>query len=453
MRRPSGTPPRGRPLRNASSTSPVSVCVESFAWGGRAVARHEGKVLFVAQAVPGDKVLCRLEKVKSSYAEGRVTAVLSPSPRRVEPKCKFFGHCGGCQWLAAEYSLQLEQKEVLVRKTLRAHLPGAELEPIVAAEPPRGYRHRGDFHVRPSGDGVLVGFYMESSHRLVNLDVCLLFDGAFNNRYASLRRVLQSCPAARHLAGFTLARSEEGEHYALHLRVMDAIPPEDPFQLLNAAQAAGLAHSLVTPVRDPSTILARQGEPSVTYSLTGHRGGAIDLRADVRSFTQAHYGLNRSLVDSAMRFLSPSQGERILDLYSGIGNFTIPLAEAGAEVTAVESSPFAHADAAANAARFPGSRIRHLQGDAAQWTAWLAEGGERFDAVLLDPPRTGAKEVLPGLLRLAPSRILYVSCNLPALERDLGLFRAGGYCLRRLRAFDAFPQTYAVETLALLTRN
>ncbi len=417
------------------------------------MARHEGKVLFVAQAVPGDKVLCQLEKVKSRYAEGRVTAILSPSPRRVEPKCKFFGHCGGCQWLAAEYSLQLEQKEALVRQTLRAHLPGATLDPIVAAEPSRGYRHRGDFHVRPSGKGILVGFYMEASHRLVNLDVCLLFDGAFNSRYASLRKVLQSCTAAWHLAGFTVARSEAGEHYALHLRVLDTIPPEDPLRLLSAAEAAGFGDCLVTPVRDPSTVLARQGDPSFTYSLNGPSDAPINLRADVRSFTQAHYGVNRSLVDSAMDFLSPASGERLLDLYSGIGNFTIPLSQAGGNVTAVEASPFANADAAANAARFPGVRIRHIQGDAAQWTTHLAEGGERFEAVLLDPPRTGAKEILPGLLRLGPSRVLYVSCNLPALERDLGLFRAGGYRLSRLRAFDAFPQTYGVETLALLTRS
>lgn len=417
------------------------------------MAHHEGKVLFVAQAVPGDKVLCRLEKVKSSFAEARVTAVLSPSPRRVEPKCKYFGHCGGCQWLAAEYPLQLEQKEALVRQALRAHLPGAKMEPIVAAEPDRGYRHRGDFHVRPSGDGVLVGFYMDASHRLVNLDLCLLFDRAFNDRYASLRKALRSCPTAGHLAGFTLVRSEGREHYALHLRLLDGTPPEEPLRLLRAAENAGLANALVTPLRDPSNVLARGGEPSVTYFLAGRPGGSIELRADVRSFTQAHYALNRSLVDSAVEFLSPSPGERLLDLYSGIGNFTIPLAEGGGEVTAVESSAFAHADAEANATRPCGGRIRHIHGDAGPWAERLAKDGERFDAVLLDPPRTGAKEAIPGLLRLAPQRILYVSCNLPALERDLGLLRTGGYRLLRCRPFDAFPQTYGVETLALLART
>jgi 23S rRNA (uracil1939-C5)-methyltransferase len=410
-------------------------------------------VLFIAQAVPGDKVLCRLEKVKSSFAEGRVTAILSPSPRRVEPKCKFFGHCGGCQWLAAEYPLQLEQKESLVRQALRAHLSGAEMEPIAAAEPARGYRHRGDFHVRPSGDGVVVGFYMEASHRLVNLDFCLLFDQAFNARYAALRKTLQSCPAARHLAGFTLARSEEGDRYALHLRTLDSALAEDPARLLQAADLSGLGDALVSPIRNVSDLLAAKGDPSVTYTLPGPDGRPIELRADVRSFTQAHYPLNRSLVETAVRFLSPAPGGRLLDLYSGIGNFTIPLALAGAEVTAVESSPFAHADAQANAARLPGCRIRHLHGDAARWTGLLADGGERFDGALLDPPRSGAKEILPGLLGIAPPQILYVSCNLPALERDLGLLRAGGYRLLRLRPFDAFPQTYGVETLALLERT
>ena len=127
--------------------------VESLTWGGRGLGHHDGKVVFVAKAAPGDRVLVRVEREKSSYAEGRIEAVLHPGEDRVDPKCKFFSHCGGCQWLAVAYPRQLREKERLVTSTLRRHLEGCQVEPIVPSEPPRGYRHSGDFHVSARGRG------------------------------------------------------------------------------------------------------------------------------------------------------------------------------------------------------------------------------------------------------------------------------------------------------------
>lgn len=425
--------------------------MESYAWGGKAVGRHLGKVVFVRSAVPGDKVLVRLEKAKSSYAEGRVEAVLSPSPRRVEPRCKFFGHCGGCQWLAASYDLQTEQKEALARQVLRGHLHGAEVLPLVPAHPDRGYRHRGDFHVRPSGSSLLVGFFMEGSHRVVNLDTCPLFGREFNLRYGALRAALQREPAARALSGFTLLAGEEDGRYALHLRLREGEGEPQARALAGAALSAGLGDLLVTPDLREEEVLLLHGDPAVTYSVEAG-GRRLPLRASVRAFTQAHYPLNRVLVKAATEWLSPSRGDRVLELYAGIGNFTFPLALGAGEVWAVESSGPAVEDARENARRLGISNVRHLEGDAALWGQRLAAASERFAAALLDPPRTGAREVLPFLIRLAPPRLLYVSCNLPSLERDLGLLEAGGYRVRRVQPFDGFPQTYGVETLALLER-
>ena len=442
----------GRTPSRPASRPPVEVTVESFAWGGKGVGRYGGKVVFVSPAVPGDKVLVRLEKAKSSYAEGRVEAVLSPSPRRVEPRCKFFGHCGGCQWLAAAYDLQAEQKEALVRQVLRGHLHGAELLPLVPAHPDRGYRHRGDFHVRPSGASLLTGFFMEGSHRVVNLDTCPLFGRDFNLRYGALRAALQREPAARALSGFTLLAGEEEERYALHLRLREEAGGEPQARALGeAALSAGLTDFLITPGLREEEVLLLRGDPAVTYTVEAE-GRRIPLRASVRSFTQAHYALNRLLVKTAVEWLSPSRGDRVLDLYAGIGNFTFPLALAAGEVWAVESSRPAVEDARENARRLEIPNVRHLEGDAARWGERLAAASERFGAALLDPPRTGAREVLPFLLRLAPPRLLYVSCSLPSLERDLGLLESGGYRVRRVQPFDLFPQTYGVETLVLLER-
>lgn len=435
--------PSGRP--------PVEVAVESYAWGGKAVGRHEGKVVFLSPAVPGDKVLVRLEKAKSSYAEGRVEAILSPSPRRVEPRCKFFGHCGGCQWLAAAYDLQVEQKEALVRQVLRGHLHGAEVLPLVPAQPDRGYRHRGDFHVRPSGSSLLTGFFMEGSHRVVNLDTCPLFGRDFNLRYGALRAALQREPAARALTGFTLLSGEEEERFALHLRLREGEGECQARALEEAALSAGLGNLLATSGFGEEAVLLHRGDPAVTYTVeAGER--RLLLRASVRSFTQAHFALNRILVKTALEWLAPSRGDRVLDLYAGIGNFTFPLALAAGEVWAVESSRPAVEDARENARRLGIPNVRHLEGDAARWGERLAAASERFGAALLDPPRTGAREVLPFLVRLAPPRLLYVSCSLPSLERDLVLLESGGYRVRRIQPFDLFPQTYGVETLVLLER-
>jgi len=455
-------PPKGRkaghgksvPPRRAGSP-PVEVTLDGFAWGGRAVGRVEGKVFFVSRAVPGDKLLVRLTRATASYAEADPMAVLKPSPDRVDPRCKFFSHCGGCQWLSTAYPRQAVEKERLVTQSLRHHLEGVERLPLVEADPVMGYRHRGDFHARPDGDGVRLGFYQAESHRLVNLDECLFFDKSYNLRYRELRALLRGAPLARGLEGLTLDRSEEGEHFAAHLRLGRGAEGAAG-ELVALVMKAGLGGALATPVASPGEVIASAGVPATTFALPGSVTGAgrdFFLRADVRSFTQACYGMNARLVGAALAWLEPKPEERFLDLYSGGGNFTLPLATRCREVVAVEGSPSACADARENALAAGLTNIVHREGEAAAESAALAAAGERFDGALLDPPRAGAPELIPHLVQLAPGRILYISCNLPALERDLGMLAAHGYKPVRVQAWDLFPQTYSVETMVLLTRS
>jgi len=444
---------RGAPPRRPASP-PVEVTLDGFAWGGRAVGRVEGKVFFVSRAVPGDKLLVRVTRATASYAEADPMAVLRPSPDRVDPRCKFFSHCGGCQWLSTAYPRQAAEKERMVDQALRHHLEGVERLPLVQADPFVGYRHRGDFHAHPSGDGVKLGFYQEESHKLVNLDECLLFDRAYNLRYRELRGLLREAVAARELEGMTLDRSESGEHYAVHLRLGRGAEGFAP-DLTALAGRAGIDGALVTPAARHGEVLASAGDPWTTFSLPAAATGVgrdLLLRADVRSFTQAHYGMNARLVGAALAWLEPEPSERFLDLYSGGGNFTLPLATLCREVVAVEGSASACADGRENALAAGLTNIVHREGEAAQETAALAAAGERFDGALLDPPRAGAPELIPHLAQLATGRILYISCNLPALERDLGLFAELGYKAVRVQAWDLFPQTYGVETMVLLKK-
>ncbi len=445
--------PRRKQSPHGEPTATVEI--EALTWGGRGLARHEGKIIFVSKSVPGDKLLVGLERIKSRYAEGHVRAVLAPGPDRVEPKCKFFSHCGGCQWLNTAYARQLREKELLLRSILRRHLPESGPEAIVGADPDRGYRHKGDFHVHATGDTLRIGFYQEGSHHVVNLDFCLLFDRDYNVFYQNLRSVLRHDPRAKALERLTLDRDEEGAHYAAHLHLREGASAEEAAALARLGESAGLGGGLVTPAREPGRILARWGRPWTRYTLPGAEAGAPGLRmqADVRSFTQAHYPMNRKLVERVREWLGLARHERLLDLYSGIGNFSIPLAPLCREVVAVESSPTAHEDTKENARINDLLNLRPLLGEAAPWVSKLAAASESFDAILLDPPRTGARELLETLVHLTPKRILYVSCNLPALERDLQILGEAGYRPIRVQAWDLFPQTYSVETLCLLSRS
>jgi len=425
----------------------IELTVDRLAWGGRGVGRHGGKVVFVSKTVPGDRISVALTKTRKNFSEGRIAAVLEPSPNRVDVGCPWFNRCGGCQWLAVDYHRQVREKDGMLRHALRRHLDGASVETFVPGDPFLGYRHRGDFHGVASPEGLRLGFYEEDSHRLVEVSDCLLFGPAFNTLLQSVRRALAGEPGGVLLQRLTLAASEgrEGAQIA-HARLHTGAELQDAKALIRGLGDVGLEGALVT---SGSTVLASEGETSLRFGVPGLRGD-LNLRASVRSFTQAHFAMNRRLVETAASWLDLGAGERVLDLYSGVGNFTLPLSQRCQEVVAVEGSPTACADARANAEAHGAATIRHVGGDAAEETARLAEAGERFDAVLLDPPRAGAKEILPSLARLRPARILYVSCNLPCLERDLNLMGAQGYHLSRVQGFDCFPQTYGVETLCLL---
>ncbi len=426
--------------------------VDRLTWGGRGLGRRGGKVVFVPKTVPGDRLLVRPEKVRASFTEGRVAGLLAPGADRVDPRCPWFSQCGGCQWLAVDYARQVLEKGLMLQAALRRHLEGATLEPLVRATPPLAYRHRGDFHARPAPSGVHIGFYEEGSHRLVDISGCLLFDKVFGAQMERLRNLLAALPEARGLERMTLARSETESAFSAHFRLGPESAPQAPEALLAKMAPAGLGGAVVTTGkgRGPGELV--RGVPFIWFGVPAE-GGDLRLRAEVRSFTQAHFAMNRRMVSEAMAWLGLSPRERVLDLYAGVGNFSLPAARLCREVVALEDSPQAHADAVFNAGANEIPNVVHLEEDAVRGAARLADEGERFDAVLLDPPRAGALAALGHLARLEPRRILYVSCNLPSLERDLGELGRLGYRLVRVQGWDLFPQTYGVETLCLLEKT
>jgi 23S rRNA (uracil1939-C5)-methyltransferase len=386
--------------------------------GGYALARAEGVgVLFVRGALPGEEARVRIGERKRDYAFAEAVEILVPSPHRVEPPCEVFGTCGGCQLQHASYPYQLEMKRDILREAFR-RIGRMDVVPEVApAGEPFGYRYRGQFKT----DGAGVGFYAERSRRLVPVSRCPLMVGAINSALPSLRGLGEIAPVREiHLAS-------DGTRVAAGL-------PGVRFDPRIADRAGEALHGIVFEDR-------AWGEGTLTLPLDG-----LSYAVSPRSFFQANWRMNLALVGRLACLLDDLAGARVLDLYAGAGNFALPLSSRCGEVVAVEGEPRAFADLRSNV---QGNALPNVRAVKSRVEAYRPSG--RFDAVVLDPPRSGLSPKALSLVRgIAAGRILYVSCNPATLARDVRAL-SGRYDLASLTMHDFFPNTHHVEALAVLT--
>ncbi len=420
--------------------------IRSLAFGGSGVARHGGRVVFVRGAVPGDRVRVRLLREKKRYAEAEAVHFEEYATQRCQPQCAVFGDCGGCQWQMLPYDEQLGHKEQIFRDTLRRQCGIAEelISPILESPAEWHYRSRVQFKCRGLSNGEMaIGFFRPGSHFVVNIQSCPVAAPEFNELLRPLRDLLQGSAYAAHISQLDMEIGEDGQ-----LRLVIHYSGED---------ARGLAELLfpLQQVRSLALYL-RQGHKAVLR----HLGGPCDLLIEVDSpplqlayaaggFAQINLNQNKRMVAAALQLCSPEPDWRVLDLYSGMGNFSLPFSRRVASLVAVEDSACSVEQGRANAVL---NRISNAQFVAASAQgAYAACAGERgFDLVLLDPPRSGAREVVTDLVRQRVPRILYVSCDPMTLARDLKTLLTGGYRLIESRPVDMFPQTYHLESLSLL---
>jgi 23S rRNA (uracil1939-C5)-methyltransferase len=421
------------------TTGTVVVITGEMAYGAHAVARADGKVLFVRGAAPHEDVEVVVREARPRYAFADLLAVRRRSAARRDPPCPYLPRCGGCPWQHLEYSAQLAAKQRIVAEQLRRL---ARLEvPVPLPLPSRrelGYRRRLKLRVA----GGRVGFHAAASHDLVAVAHCLLAAPHVDRAIAwlpplvaALRTRLRRLEIHAQGAGDAVVVSGEAEG-GWHAADEDACRG----WLAAHAAVAGLA------LRGRGWSRT-WGEVVVTLAGTGD-GPPLQVRAP--GFTQVNDDANRLLVAQVLDAVAPRPGLRVLDLYAGAGNLSLPLRRAGALVTAVEQDRGAAADAQAQVEREAGPAARILALPAARAVRQLADAGERFDAVVLDPPRSGAAACLTSLLRLAAPRLVYVSCDPSTLARDLRQLSAA-YRVDRVQPIDFFPQTYHVETVVTAT--
>jgi len=415
---------------------------------GRGVARNAGKVVFVEGAVTGERVEARLLESKPKFDRARVTAVLRASPSRREPPCPHFGTCGGCATQHVDAATQVAAKQRGLEDNL-ARIGkvdvGAMLAPIHGAE--WGYRHRARLSVRyvESKGGALVGFRERKSTYVADMKDCMVLPTAVSALIPELRSSISRLSIRDRLPQVEIAVGDIST--VLLFRHLLPLTADDQALLREFAEANRVCVWLQPEGPDSAAPFHPQGDAGLSYALPEF---GLRIAFKPADFTQVNPAVNRLLVSRAMRLLDPQPGERIADMFCGIGNFSLPIAARGAEVIGFEgSAPLverARGNAAANGLL--------AQFEVADLFKPNLEHYGRFDKYLIDPPREGAASLVHALPEGWPRRIVYVSCDPATLARDAGiLVHHKGFTLAAAGVVNMFPHTAHVESIALFERN
>lgn len=431
---------------------PIGI-VESLDHEARGITRLEGKTVFVDRALPGETVEYASFRRKPSYELAHLVNVLKPSTARVEPRCPHFGVCGGCAMQHMDPAAQVAAKQRVLEDSLwhigRVH-PQTILPPVHGA--PWGYRHRARLGVRKVAKkgGVLIGFHELRSSYIADMETCAILPPHVSALLMPMRALVGALSIADRLPQIDIA---VGEHCtALLLRILEPLNGRDEQLLRDFADCHTVVFYLQPKGPDSISRFYPLPGPRLSYTLP-----EFDLEFEFRpsDFTQVNHAVNRILVRRALRLLDPQPGERIADMFSGLGNFTLPIARSGASVIGVEGSEglvrrgreSASANGLAERVEF---RVANLFECTEESLAVLG----RFDKMLIDPPREGAIELVKAIGTNGPPRIVYVSCNPATLARDAAVLVAvNGYRFVAAGAVNMFPHTAHVESIAVFEKS
>jgi 23S rRNA (uracil1939-C5)-methyltransferase len=442
----------------------VEVTITDLNDTGEGVGRLEGRVIFVPDTVTGDRVLVRLVRVKSNYANGKVHQLLEPSPHRIRPNCIVADKCGGCQWQHIDYHYQLEAKQNLVIQALE-HIGGftsPSVAPILTTETSLAYRNKATYPLKRSATGqVQAGYYHQGSHQLINLNQCPVQDARLNPLLAEIKQDIEQL-------GWSVYNEErhQGRLRHLSLRIgrrtgemlLTLVTTDWRLQNLDAQAQKWLSRypKLVgicvnrNPNRtnvifgDETRCIA--GQPYLREEFAG-----LQLQLKAETFFQVNTEVAEALLNAIVEQLTLKGDEILLDAYCGIGTFTLPLAQRVRQAMGLEVHPASVEQAQLNAQLNGISNVTFKTGAV---ETLLPQLEIKPDVVLLDPPRKGCdRAVIEALLMSAPKHIVYISCKPATLARDLKLLcHTGRYQLVHVQPADLFPQTPHVECAAFLVR-
>jgi len=428
-------------------TEPVAATVESISHEGRGIARLDGKTIFIDGALPGEEVMFTYTSRRAKFDEGCVTEVIKASSERVEPVCPHFLLCGGCSIQHISPEAQRAHKESVLIDQFK-HLAGLEIPELI---PPltsknTGYRRKARLGVRfvIKKDKLLVGFREKSSGYLTDMSVCIVLHESVGQRLEELQSLIRSMTAYQKIAQIEVAVGDN--HTTLVFRNLEELIASDIELLKEFAVNTGLHIWLQPKGPDTATPLWPE-ESQLIYALPDYDVSYEFLPTD---FTQVNADMNKKMVKQAIELLELKEDSKVLDLFCGIGNFSLPLARSCEQVIGIEGSDVMVERAKKNASN---NNIKNIEYLAADLTKEIPVEIKGIDRMLLDPPRTGALEVVSRMKEIGPDRIVYVSCNIATLARDAGeLVTNQGYRLCSAGIMDMFPHTSHVESMAVFEK-
>ena len=443
--------PKRRSRKKPLPETPVKVTITSLAHDGRGVAHVDGKVVFIDEALPGEDVEFVYTDIRKDYAEGKVTALLSRAADRVDALCPHYGVCGGCSFQHVAAAAQIRIKQDLLAEQFKriGKVDMPELWPPLEG-PHWGYRRKARMGVKyvAKKNRVLVGFRERRHPYLAEIDSCIVMHPIVGTKLTALGDMIAELTVRDKIPQIEVAIGDE--QCVLSFRVLE--PPTAADQ--DIMRAFGHEHnmSLCLQSKGPDTIVPLDGEPEIipTYALPDQ---GLEFKFKPAMFTQVNYEINRQMINRVLAILNLNENDSVLDLFCGLGNFTLPMAKFAGQVVGVEGDQSLVNHAKENARHNGISNVEFYAADLSKDLSDQPWAQRKYNKIMLDPSRAGASEVLQHFKKWQPDQIVYVSCNPSTLARDAGiLVNELGYKLVKAGVMDMFPQTGHVESMALFEK-
>jgi len=426
--------------------------IRSLSHDGRGITTIENKTTFLSGCLPGETVRYNIHAKRATFNEGSILEVITPSPERTTPPCEHFGVCGGCslQHMSPRAQLALKQQTLLDQlKHFGQVMPEQILPPLSATT--EGYRRKARLGVKfvIKKDKLLVGFREKSSRYLADLNRCIVLHPAIGQRFDELATMIRSLEAYQHIAQVEIAIGDED--VALVFRHLEPLSDSDKNKLIEFGERFNF-HLYLQP-NPPGKVerISPAGPGWLRYTLPNDK---IEFLFHPLDFTQVNLEMNRLMVKQAIDLLDLQPADNVLDLFCGIGNFTLPMARRARHVTGIEGGDEMVQRAQMNANHNQIENVSFYAANLMEPNAKAEWVKQSYDKILLDPPRAGAKEILPFISAMGARKIVYVSCNPATLARDAGdLVNLYGYRLVAAGAMNMFPHTAHIEAMAVFEKE
>jgi 23S rRNA (uracil1939-C5)-methyltransferase len=416
-------------MKREKNSSSLKIDIEKLVYGGMGIGRYQGKVIFVPFSIPGDQLLVRPIEEKKTYIRAEIIQILESGNGRINPLCPHFKKCGGCHWQQLDYLRQVESKRQILEQIMHHRFPETLNLPINmrACPQPFAYRSRGRMQTHGSGSTSSVGFFRGGSHIIENVESCPLFRPSLNNAVASLRQYKANAGQDPKPQEWDMSCSEEDNAWTVTRT--GSIPAE----ILASSRKTGKSNEVIL----------------------DRRVGAFHYSITDSTFFQANDFMISELVQLVQESTVLAGNQSALDLFAGVGLFSLPLARYFKKIVTVESAKASCRLCSANASAAGLDSIQIECADASSWMRSEASSKlQPFDLIVLDPPRAGAgRPIMERIKEWAPKIIVYVSCDPQTLSRDLAWLSPHHYQIERVQGLDMFPQTYHFETVVRLMKR